>query len=139
MLRRTRLIVGSFYGDGVLLCALSALGPYAVVPEPLFISRKHDAQSIDLIDDRVSYAEWFDARNKGRLLLPHWRMFGELTRTALVTPMPAIERVKCLRRVALRAWNKRDRLYADLERGVRQVGRYSESELRSRPTSSKRP
>jgi glycosyltransferase involved in cell wall biosynthesis len=139
MLRRTRPIVSSFYGDGILLCALSTLGPYAIVPEPLFISRKHEAQSINLIDDRVSYAEWFDAKNKGKLLLPHWRMFGELTRTALVSPMPVMERVKCLRRVALRAWNKRDRLYADLERGVRQIGRHSGPELRSRPSSSNPP
>ena len=76
-LRRTRLILGAFHGDGVLLAQLGLLGSFVRVPELLFRSRSHSEQSASLLKDKVAYADWFDARNNGSHRLPNWRLFRE--------------------------------------------------------------
>lgn len=71
-LRLTKLIGNYNNGDGVLLAHLALLGRLAVIPEALFMSRKHPQSSMyvfRVVDphskpDHEGYANWFDPRNK---------------------------------------------------------------------------
>ena len=113
-LRRTRLILGAYYGDGVLLAHLGLLGRYLIIPEPLFFSRKHADQSINLGFSRYRYAAWFDARNADRPIMPYWRIVAEYARTMLATPMGPVARARCTGSIVGFAWKKRRLLRWDV-------------------------
>jgi hypothetical protein len=61
--------------DRVLLARLSLLGPFYEVPEYLFLSRRHQAQSVS--SSRFARTAWFDPAKRGRIVFPEWRLFGE--------------------------------------------------------------
>lgn len=120
-LRRTNLIIGSSHGDGVLLCALGMQGPFAIIPKPLFLSRKHEHQSMSYANDRNRYSEWFDRKNRRPYQFPYWRMFAEFTKLVFTFPMTVTERLICLRAVAAFAWAKRRTLRGDVLRNAKRL------------------
>jgi glycosyltransferase involved in cell wall biosynthesis len=113
-LRKTRLILGAYHGDGVLLAHLGLLGPYIMLCEPFFFSRQHTDQSFNLSGSRYRYAAWFDARNADRLIMPYWRIVAEYVRIMIVTPMSPGSRVSCTGSIVGFAWKKRRLLKWDV-------------------------
>ncbi|MEA5617315.1 glycosyltransferase family 2 protein [Cronbergia sp. UHCC 0137] len=82
--------------DGILLLRLGLLGRFYEIPEYLFFARCHPGQSLsmffpnylsfnnnnpqyslNMLPNFYDYAVWFDSSNKGKLLLPHWRILKE--------------------------------------------------------------
>jgi glycosyltransferase involved in cell wall biosynthesis len=105
-LRQTRLIGNYNHGDGVLLAHLVLLGRFIEVSEPLFLSRRHEQQSMYRFGitsgagvDLDGYARWFDPKN-GRVPRSFNRMLADYTSMIRRTRMPARERVACYRVVS---------------------------------------
>ena len=48
-----------------------------------------------MLPDFHAYAVWFDSANKGKILLPHWRIFWEYLRSAWMGKMNLYERLRC--------------------------------------------
>lgn len=95
VLARTRRIGSFSHGDGVLLAELALLGRFVEVPEPLFLARRHDRQSMQMVGDHDSYAAWFDPKLRGRRLFPNWRIHAEFARAVRAAPLPLRERLHC--------------------------------------------
>jgi glycosyltransferase involved in cell wall biosynthesis len=74
-LRQSPLIGTYAASDRVLLARLSLLGPFHEVPEYLFLSRRHRAQSVNI--SRFSRTAWFDPAKRERIVFPEWRLFRE--------------------------------------------------------------
>ena len=119
VLRKTGLIPGASHGDGVLLCEMALHGPFCTSPDALISIRKHEGQSTNLHKDRVAYAEWFDARNKGRTVLPFTRMYREYARVILRSPAGIAEKARCTRLLWAQIGARRDALRRELKRLVR--------------------
>jgi glycosyltransferase involved in cell wall biosynthesis len=100
--------------DAIFLLRLSLLGRFYEIPEYLFFARHHSQQSLSMffpeylkfannknrhelksLPDFHSYAVWFDSNNKGKILLPHWRIFWEYLRSASMGKMNIYERIYC--------------------------------------------
>lgn len=112
-LRRTRLILGTFHGDGVLLAQLGLLGSFVHVPQPLFRSRSHAGQSTSLLKDKVAYSDWFDPRNNGSRRLPNWWLFREFSSIVRST-VPMSSRLPYYCMLAREAWLRRIELRQEL-------------------------
>ncbi len=80
ILARTPLIGGYSRGDGVLLSYLAMYGRFEQHPEYLLNARKHEDQSMTMIDSWIRYSEWFDPRLKNKRVFPAWRWTFELLR-----------------------------------------------------------
>jgi hypothetical protein len=78
----------------VLLARLSLLGPFYEVPEYLFLSRRHQAQSVS--SSRFARTAWFDPAKRGRIVFPDWRLFGEHFTCLRDAPLSAEERALCM-------------------------------------------
>lgn len=113
-LRETDGIVSAFYGDGILLAQLAALGPYEAVPERLFFARSHADQSVNLVVDRAAYAAWFIVRKANKFQLPTWKMLYEFFRIPLIFPFKPFQRLKAMAYVARFGLKIRGPLVADL-------------------------
>jgi glycosyltransferase involved in cell wall biosynthesis len=100
--------------DAIFLLRLSLFGRFYEIPEYLFFARNHSQQSLSMffpgymscttgktqnlakiLPDFYAYAEWFDSNNKGKILFPHWRIFGEYLRSAWMGKMRWYERLIC--------------------------------------------
>jgi glycosyltransferase involved in cell wall biosynthesis len=100
--------------DAIFLLRLALFGRFYEIPEYLFFARNHSQQSLSMffpeymsctnekskklakiLPDFYAYAEWFDTNNKGKLLFPHWRIFGEYLRSAWMGKMKWYERLIC--------------------------------------------
>jgi len=98
-LRRTPLH-GSFgHADGVLLARLGLMGRFHEIPEYLFFNRDHPAKSIYKYSTYRDYAVFYDPRNKGKILLPRWRMGYEYLRAIGSVPLNWRTRVLCSMRM----------------------------------------
>lgn len=115
-LRKTRLIGSYKHGDGVLLSHLAMLGRFAEIPEYLFMSRRHQGQSMyvygitnpDAKEDPDAYARWFDARNaQTGVPLNFSRRLAEYRWMISATPLSLRKHLKLYR--ILIAWSYRNR------------------------------
>ncbi|MEO1543395.1 MAG: glycosyltransferase family 2 protein [Pseudomonadota bacterium] len=114
-LRKTKLIIGSSHGDGVLLAALGVLGPFEIVEKPLFKARKHPKQSVNLHHDRRIYSEWFDISNRGKLLVPTATMLKEFGLIPFAHPLTFGQRWECIKSLLRFSWSNRLGLKHDLK------------------------
>ncbi|RMF85673.1 MAG: glycosyltransferase family 2 protein [Planctomycetota bacterium] len=118
-LRQTGMILPCAHGDGVLLGRLGLLGTLVEVPEPLFFARSHAGQSMRMLGDYQSYAEWFDPVLRGRLVFPYWRILLEHARSLRCIPLPWTHRVRCARQLLRWAVDFRNGLKLDLKLAAR--------------------
>nr|WP_127080833.1 glycosyltransferase [Dulcicalothrix desertica] len=91
--------------DAIFLLRLSLLGRFYEIPEHLFFARNHSQQSLTMfwkehmkfkmLPDFYAYAVWFDSANRGKILLPHWRIFWEYMRSAWMGDMNLYGRLCC--------------------------------------------
>ena len=97
-------------GDGVLLARMSLLGRFYEVPEHLFISRRHRAQSGATLPARVKQprrfrltsghgllpcAEWWDPTKARSLTFPEFRLFIEYFLSIYRAPLGAGQKIRC--------------------------------------------
>ena len=94
ILAKTSLIGPYVSSDRVLLAELALHGPHHVIPKYLFARRHHENTSIHL-DERTERAEWFDTKKKGGIVLPAWRVVGELEKALLRAPLNLVEFAQC--------------------------------------------
>ena len=95
-LRRTGMILPCAHGDGVLLAQLGLLGRLVETPERLFFARRHAGQSMRMLGNYQSYAEWFDPRVRGRLVFPYWRILLEHARSLWSFPLTVSQHLRCI-------------------------------------------
>ncbi len=124
-LRKTALIGGFSHGDGILLGHLALMGKIYRVQEFLFFNREHDNQSRKMLEDRATYSEWFDISNKGKLLLPYWRIYFEYFKLVAFQPMPLKSRYWCFRAFTREVWKFKWPLLDDLKAAMRKLFRRS--------------
>ncbi|MGH1351612.1 MAG: glycosyltransferase family 2 protein [Methyloligellaceae bacterium] len=120
-LRKTALIGGYSHGDGVLLGHLGILGKIVRVQEFLFFNREHANQSRNMLEDRATYSEWFDISNKGKLLLPYWRIYYEYFKLVAFQPMSLKSRYWCFRAFTREVWKFKWPLLNDLKAAGRRI------------------
>lgn len=119
VIRRTALgktkLIGHYTGsDNILLGHLALLGKFIEIPKPLFFSRKHPEQSIRLLKDPYAYAAWFDPVNKGKIMLPWWKLVGEYMKTISQTPLDPYTKMMCYLTIASYGAYKSPYLVRDL-------------------------
>jgi glycosyltransferase involved in cell wall biosynthesis len=100
---RTRQIMGAYnHGDGVLLERLALQGRFVEIPEYLFYHRVHQQQSMQMVNDRLSYSVWFNPHYKDKISFPWSRVTYERIRSLLMYRLKKKERIECSRRLY---WN----------------------------------
>jgi glycosyltransferase involved in cell wall biosynthesis len=103
VLRMTPVMASYVASDMPLRAELALLGKFHEVPDYLFQSRDHAERSIRALPGFHMRAQWFDPRNRSRLLFPNWRVLAEY--------------VHCVRRASLSGGQRR-RCYLYLARFV---------------------
>jgi glycosyltransferase involved in cell wall biosynthesis len=98
-LRQTPLH-GSFgHADGILLVRLGLMGRFHEIPEYLFFNRDHPTKSIYKYATYRDYAVFYDPRNRGKILLPRWRMGFEYLKSVRSVPLDWRARALCYSRM----------------------------------------
>ena len=97
-------------GDGVLLVRMSLLGRFYEVPEHLFISRHHSAQSIRTLPMRLKQprrlrltnrvgtlpcSEWWDPAKTRSITFPEFRELHEYFLSIYYGPLNAKQKLRC--------------------------------------------
>jgi glycosyltransferase involved in cell wall biosynthesis len=97
-------------GDGVLLARLSLIGRFYEIPEHLFISRHHSAQSIRTLPVRLKQSrrfrltnrycvlpppEWWDPAKTRALTFPEFRLLLEYFLSIYRSPLGAGQKLRC--------------------------------------------
>lgn len=113
LLAKTPLILSYSDSDRTLLAELSLYGPFAEVPEPLFIHRIHEQNSVHGVG-RQERTAWFDTSAVGKIVFPNWRQFGELIRSIGRGPIPVTEQLRCYWSLVRWAKHRRTWLLSDL-------------------------
>ena len=100
---------GSYvHSDRVLLLQLGMLGPYHEDPEFLFVSRKHNQQSVWTMPTRVSVKrfrltnhygtlpspEWWDPAKRTKIAFPEWFVMREYCRSIGRAPLSFGQRLR---------------------------------------------
>lgn len=109
-LRKTRLYGSYTASDRVLLARLGLLGRFHEIEQPLFQYRRHAQQSIAMVDRGPSlllYAIWNDPANANRILLPIWRLYGELFKAVHETPINLYNAIACYLTLLAWPWHNR--------------------------------
>lgn len=93
------IVMGAFaFSDGVLLAQLALRGRFDEIPEPLFLARQHDNQSMTLLDQAeafVEYTYWFDPSKRGKRVFPHWRIAKEFMASVWNAPIAFGAKLRC--------------------------------------------
>jgi glycosyltransferase involved in cell wall biosynthesis len=79
-LKKTPLIGSYSSGDHVLLARLGLAGRFHILPENLFLSRRHPLQSnkkYNVWVDHHAYSRWFNGSRKRGLFLPQWELLRD--------------------------------------------------------------
>jgi hypothetical protein len=93
VLRSTRLIRPSVSNDMVLLAELACRGPFAMVPEQLFLQRRHPEAFSQQGRGQLA---WHAPTAAVRFAFPHTKVTGELVRAVTSSPIPLAEKLRCL-------------------------------------------
>ncbi|NLF32891.1 MAG: glycosyltransferase family 2 protein [Planctomycetes bacterium] len=123
LLLTTPLLGAYAHADGVLLARLVLWGRFFEIPEYLFHSRRHPAQSAGRMHNKYMYAEWFDPSKAGRILLPNWRIDLEYARSVHRAPLSVFQRLRCYGAVGRELISDRRRLARDVVMAARLMWR----------------
>jgi glycosyltransferase involved in cell wall biosynthesis len=108
-LERTGPMGNFVHGDGILLANLALYGPFHKVPEYLFFSRRHAAQSSRTVPSRLRgqrirltrrvngmpCTEWWDPARQRTLTFPQWRQLAEYVGVVNRAPLDFRNRIRC--------------------------------------------
>lgn len=124
VLERTPLIASYSGSDRNLLAELALLGRMHRVPEVLFQNRDHPERSVHATSfDSAERLAWFDPRLRGKITLPMARCLAEYARSIARVPLPAAERLACLRALARCTVQSRHYVRRDVENVVQLLRR----------------
>ncbi len=102
-------------GDKILLARLVLLGRFYEIPEPLFLLRRHCNQSLNIgAKSSQLYSIWFSTANKGKLILPTWKRFGEYFDAIHQAPLSGLQRIQCYSVIFQRVTDEWKTLVKDL-------------------------
>lgn len=82
-------------GDGVLLAQLSLRGEFAIIPEYLFLPRRHPDQSQQFTNNKRGYNEWFYAGNSGKVRMPHFEKLAAYFHAIRSSDLDFQTKIKC--------------------------------------------
>ena len=99
-LRRTRGIRPTVGNDLVILAELACQGPFALVPEQLFLQRRHSEQFSQQGQAQVA---WHAPSASVRFAFPHTKVSVELARGVLASDVPPAEKARALATIPV-AW-----------------------------------
>jgi glycosyltransferase involved in cell wall biosynthesis len=99
-LRKTELWGNYNHADNVLLSHLTLMGRFHEIPENLFLSRRHAAQSEMVFQSGKQqksreYAIWWDPDNADRIIIPRWKTFCEYAKVIHNTPVSLADKAGC--------------------------------------------
>jgi glycosyltransferase involved in cell wall biosynthesis len=87
--------IGGYHGaDRALLARIALAGRFIALPQPLIQVRDHAERYSRAQKNLRDRATWYDARNKGRLTFPVWRMYGSYWRATASARQPAGVRLR---------------------------------------------
>ena len=114
VLKKTGLLGKFPESDHVLLAELGLYGPFAEIPEPLFIVREHQQRTIRRHNwqDPKSVLAWLDPASKN--VLPEWGLVADLLAAVRRAPLSRQARWRCYREVYMWAKSRKDGLTRDL-------------------------
>jgi len=93
----------NFHGaDRVLLARIALAGRFITLPEALLKVRDHAARYSRAQKGQRDRAAWYDARNRGKLSFPVWRMYGRYWAAVAAANAPAAVRTRAS--LALLRW-----------------------------------
>lgn len=122
VLAKTQLIAPYSDSDRTLLAELGMFGPFAEIPEPLFLHRLHKEGSVVVNPDRQSRTAWFDTSKRGKLVFPNWRQLKEMLVVITRAPIGLSERLKCYAYMFIWIKKRRNHLGRDLSWALRRMG-----------------
>lgn len=99
-LRSTRGIRPVVIDDIVLMIEMACRGRFALVPQQLFLQRRHANQASAAGHDMV---QWFSPGSNSRFAFPFTVAQVDATRAVLTSPLPRAEKARCLH-VLTRTW-----------------------------------
>lgn len=121
--------MGSYgHADGVFLERLALRGRFHLLPERLFLFRRHSLQSMYIFgvyqpgdNDYYGYAAWFDPQKAGQIIFPTWRMLWEHLYS--VRKAPIDWRNKAISYACVGRWliSRRKQLIVDLRTALEKV------------------
>lgn len=128
VLHKTGPMPNCVNGDGILLAHIALFGPYVKIPDFLFFSRRHPAQSSQTLPRRLSTRrfrltgringmpcmEWWDTSKKRHLAFPQWRQLRDFSRCIVHSPLGWHDRRDCYSVLARWAYRDRKRYVKDL-------------------------
>jgi glycosyltransferase involved in cell wall biosynthesis len=145
--------MGNFVnGDGVLLANIALYGPYCKLPETLFYSRRHSAQSSQTAPARLRRrrfqltnrvngmpcTEWWNTSKRGSLSFPQWRQLREFILVVQRAPLTVTERLRCHAVICKWIFQDRRRYVKDLVIAADQILSNIESVFEPRGIQSDR-
>lgn len=101
----TRLLGQYQACDRVYLAEMALRGPFAEVPEVLFLHREHRGRSIRMARDEGQQLHVFGTSTRGAFAFPTWRLAFEYGRAVHRAPVPRDERWRSY--AALNLWCRR--------------------------------
>ncbi len=128
-LKKTRQHASIYWADLVLLAELVLLGEFYEIPEPLFYRRVHPEMST-IKHTSQAVAVFEDPTNRGRILLPLWRVSFELARSLQASHLNIYDKLRCFPQIGLWYLRLSRGLALDLLWALRQLGRLAPPESR---------
>jgi glycosyltransferase involved in cell wall biosynthesis len=101
----TRLLGSYTASDRVYLAEMALRGPFAEVPEVLFLHREHRGRSVRDTRAEGKLLQWFDTTKTGPISFPTWRLGYEYARAVHRAPVPRADRWRAYG--ALTTWTRR--------------------------------
>lgn len=96
------MLLESFHGaDRALIAQLTLAGPFIHVPRPLLRVRDHGERYTRAQVKPKERAAWHDARLKGKLTFPTWRLYGEYWQMVRKSALSSGERLSARRSLVL--------------------------------------
>ncbi len=93
---------GNYFGaDRVLAAELALRGPFAEIPEPLFLSRDHPQRYVRMANQRDQSGPnlkqlWWDPDRRKLDRFPRWRRYADYGRAVWNQPLSAGDRLRCM-------------------------------------------
>ena len=120
-IRKTRLEGSYVAADVVVLSELALMGQFYELPERLLYRRRHPEGSGYL--DPWEKAAFVDPVNKGRILLPRWKLLFELAKALQISDLNFTDKLRCYPQIGLWFLRFFKSFVKDLLVAAKQIGR----------------
>ncbi|MFH0341951.1 MAG: glycosyltransferase family 2 protein [Chromatiales bacterium] len=98
-IKKTQLHGSYFAAELVLLAELALMGEFHELPERLLYRRRHPEGSGNL--DPWERSAFEDPVNKGRILLPRWKLLFELAKALRISDLSLYDKLRCYPQIGL--------------------------------------